>query len=558
MKAITRGCLEERAEKMKLFLLFLQVRRAAERADTPPGSSWRNIPTLLHNTFHYVMPLGGKEKNRRLPRVHLVLMVVLMGLCSLLFIGQHVAWAAGTHMAYPSSATLQHSVSTSSLTKTSLASSMKHAANPNAIIINGHWFCPPPFIPQAQAKVILAPGAIDDGDEPDGDIDDLPTNQYQEMCVKEGALFFPCSDVPNVRNGSMQPVENVIAQDWLSGNVPIAGTGNTVVQGGGHIVYTYDNETYGFPEVTTLFGYMQGLGFLLITPSILLLGYQIMLGASSFRYAGALEGLSRVLLGGVAVAACFELVQMLISFEDTAGAAILTLHSQHPFPLITVNGAPVPYRLFNATRPGEPITSFRGIAVPMSRWGCAFNDFVGILSVPFVATTLASVIPMLSGFTHLAGTVMSIPDLIHRIGEMVLTLLSIVLWIQVFLRIVLLNYYILTGPLAFGCWALPGGVGQNVVRLWCKGFFSVLFVQVLQLFILTTLPLLLPTLPQIPSDSVGLIQGFLLEFPPILTLCVALMAPRLLGTSAARAFGTAGSMAGGVVTAVGTAVSHLA
>jgi len=145
----------------------------------------------------------------------------------------------------------------------------------------------------------------------------------------------------------------------------------------------------------------------------------------------------------------------------------------------------------------------------------------------------------------------------HRIGQLILTVLSMVLWVQVFVRIFLLNYYILMGPLAFGCWALPGGVGQRVVRLWCKGFFSVLFIQVLQIFLLTTLPLLLPTLPQIPTDSMGLIQGFLLEFPPILTLSIALMAPRLLGTSAAKAFGTAGSMAGGMAMAVGSAASQM-
>ncbi len=177
--------------------------------------------------------------------------------------------------------------------------------------------------------------------------------------------------------------------------------------------------------------------------------------------------------------------------------------------------------------------------------------------MPFVTNTLGSIIPLLSGFTHFAQTVTSMADLIDCIGQLILTVLSIALWIQAFVRILLINYYILTGPLAFGCWALPGGVGQRVVRLWCKGFFSVLFVQVLQVFLLTTLPLLLPTLPQIPADSVGLIQGFVLAFPPILTLYIALMAPRLLGTSAARAFGTAGSMAGGVFVAVGSAAYRM-
>jgi hypothetical protein len=355
----------------------------------------------------------------------------------------------------------------------------------------------------------------------------------------------------------MQPSENIIKDDWLSGDAPLATMiGAIYFSSSGHIIYTWKDETYGSPQILLLYQYMEILGFLIITPSILLVGYEIMVGASTFRYAGSLEGLSRVLLGGLAVAISYAIVQMLVSFETLVAAAILVLHAEHPFPHVTVNGLPVPYMLSNATR-SEPIISYRGIVVPLSRWGCAVNSFIGIFSVPFVANTLGSVIPLLKGYTHLAQTVTSIADLMHRIGQLILTVLSMVLWVQVFVRIFLLNYYILMGPLAFGCWALPGGVGQRVVRLWCKGFFSVLFVQVLQIFLLTTLPLLLPTLPQIPTDSVGLIQGFLLEFPPILTLSIALMAPRLLGSSAAKAFGTAGSMAGGMAMAVGSAASQM-
>jgi len=303
---------------------------------------------------------------------------------------------------------------------------------------------------------------------------------------------------------------------------------------------------------------MQILGFFFITPSILLLGYEIMVGASTFRYVGSLEGLSRVLLGGLAVSASYAVIQMLVSLETLVAAAIYLLHAEHPYPHVAVNGVLVPYILSNVIGPVEPAISYRAIVVPMSRWGCAVNDFIGIFSIPFVANTLGSIIPLLKGFTHLAAMVTSLADLIHRIGEMILMMLSVVLWVQAFVRIVLLNYYILMAPLAFGCWALPGGVGRRVVRLWCKGFFSVLFVQVLQLFLLTTVPLLLPTLPQIPlTGDVGVIQRFLLELPPILTLWIALMAPRLLGASAGYALGTAGSMAGGVAVAVGTATSQI-
>ena len=81
---------------------------------------------------------------------------------------------------------------------------------------------------------------------------------------------------------------------------------------------------------------------------------------------------------------------------------------------------------------------------------------------------------------------------------MLLTVLSMLIFIQVFLRILFLNYYIVTAPLACSCWALPAGVGREVFTLWFKGFFSVLFVQVAQLFIITILPLMIPAYSPIP------------------------------------------------------------
>ena len=347
---------------------------------------------------------------------------------------------------------------------------------------------------------------------------------------------FPCSDILNT-NGTSRHAENVISKDWFSGT-------------GGRFSNTYAADTYAFPQVATLFGYMEILAFLLITPSTLLLGYQVMLGASTFRYAGALEGLPRVVLSGAGVAVSFALVQLLFNLENTFTTAMLLLHVELPFPRSAINGVPVAYTL-----PGEPVTSFRGMLIPMSRWGCTVNDFAGIFS-PTLIADFASDIPLLSNFVPLTGSVNTMADLIRRLGEMALTALSALLWLQVFARILLLNFYILITPLAFGCWALPGGIGQNVVRQWGKGFLSILFVQVVQVFILTTLPLLLPPLPQsfVATGGEGILQGLLLQFPPILTLCVTLMAPTLVGASINKALGTASSVAKEVVVAVGTGI----
>jgi hypothetical protein len=361
---------------------------------------------------------------------------------------------------------------------------------------------------------------------------------------------FPCSDIPDLRGRGLQPNEQLIKHDWLSGDVPVV-TKDTTFVGGGRLFYTYSNDTEDLPQIRTLFGIMQAVAFFLITPSMMLVGYQFMLGASFFRYAGALEGLSRVGLSILAVGVSFEFVHMVVSFENSLTAAIIALHSEYPYPKMIVNGTAVPYMLA-----GDPATSYRGIVMPISRWGCAVNDFMGIVSVSFITNTIGSIIPLFGGLAHLAGIVTSMPDLIHRSCEMVLSILSLVLWVQVFMRILLLNYYLLMSPLAFGCWALPGGVGQRLVGLWCKGFFTVLLTQVAQLFLLTTLPLLLPSLPQIPNDNLGIMKSLLLEFPIILTLLSTIMVPRMLGASVARAFGMAGSVAGTTIVAASMAASR--
>jgi hypothetical protein len=360
---------------------------------------------------------------------------------------------------------------------------------------------------------------------------------------------FPCSDI-QAPTGLLQPNERIISGDWLSGDVPVV-TQDVTIRGGGRLFYTYSTDTNELSQVTVLFRPMQGLGFFLIMPSIMLLGYQFMLGASTFRYAGALEGLSRVILGAVAVAVSYQLIDMLISVQNSFIAAIIALHGEHPFPVSTVNGKLIPYRLV-----GESATSYRGIVMPMSRWGCAVNDFIGVVSQSFLTNTLGSIIPLIGGLAPLAGRVTTIPNLIQRCGELILAIMSFLLWVQVFVRIVLLNYYILMAPVAFGCWALPGGVGQRVVLLWFKGFFTVLFVQVFQLFILTTLPLILPPMPPVDADGIGIMQSVLVQFPLFLTLYAVLVTPRLLGASVGQALGTAGSVAGTTIVAASLVASR--
>jgi hypothetical protein len=86
--------------------------------------------------------------------------------------------------------------------------------------------------------------------------------------------------------------------------------------------------------------------------------------------------------------------------------------------------------------------SFRGIVVPISRWGCIANDFVAILAEK-LASDLAGFIPFVGGIIKLALGIVDAIEVFKRIGEFIVLIMSIMLCTQVFVRIVFVNYYIL-------------------------------------------------------------------------------------------------------------------
>src|SRR5260370_476042 len=189
---------------------------------------------------------------------------------------------------------------------------------------------------------------------------------------------------------------------------------------------------------------------------------------------------------------------MLISLVNLISSAIVGLHGVLGYPATQVSGAKAVYTLAGAS---EPATSYRGMVMPISRWGCVVNDVIGILGNRFLRDEGTFMLPVIGNLAPLATTVANGTDLASRLTEFVRLLLSMTLWIQVAIRIGILNCYVLTAPLVFACWALPGGLGQQVVRQWTKGFLAVLSIQIVQLFFITTLPLILPSFPAVAGEK---------------------------------------------------------
>jgi hypothetical protein len=369
---------------------------------------------------------------------------------------------------------------------------------------------------------------------------------YSVLCSSGSDWFFPCSNIGYSATSEGTIDEGMLRTDWLSGD---GGVGH----GSGHLAVTYLDDTISQPNIQALFNLMLGLGYVLLTPVLLLIGYQMLWASWTLGRAAIMEAFGRLLLSIIALAVSWQLASMLITLSNSVNTAVIFLHVHLPYPTTQIDGQNLTYTLDGESDP----LSYRGIVIPISQWGCAMNDFMKILGTKLL-TDMSGAIPFIGGLIKLGLGIWDAVDVFKHIGEFVELIFSIMLATQIFVRLILINYYILTGPVALACWALPGGTGPKVVAQWFKGFCSLLFVQGVQLFILTTLPLVVPSFPSLPADKFGIVNIFFAQLPRIIVLMAVVRAPKMMGTGATKAIAQAGTVAGGAVAAVGAAAYNIA
>jgi len=383
-------------------------------------------------------------------------------------------------------------------------------------------------------------------------------------CTKSQGGVFPCAQD-----------EPTIATDWLSGE-PGTTTLNTNPVDSGHLLTTYDSDTLTKGSVKKVYSYTLWLAFALLAPIVAITGYKLLISGSTFRHAEALAIIPRIFMAVAAIVICYYLIGLLIDLSNDASTTVVALHNALPYPASTTvkdNGGVsfyIGYTLAvgsgntadSSTGDGtillnEPNDSYRGIVTPIDRWGCAANDFVSILTTSFWTNVFASIIPFFGSFISLTEKVTSAIAVVHHLGEFIATILSIGLAGQTIFRIIMINFYILTGPIACACWGLPGGTGQGIFGQWLKGLLSLLFTQAAQIFILSVTPLIIPNLSQagIPTDSMHLLTSIFSALPTIIVLFITLQVPKFIGTSATKAVASAGMMASGAV-AAGAAAAY--
>lgn len=384
-----------------------------------------------------------------------------------------------------------------------------------------------------------------------------------------GGWAFPCSDTTASKNMPIFTVEEnsqsldngrvnegFIKTDWFSGNYDTTADPATgaKTQEPGHLVYTYQGDTIDQAQIKQLVPIMLGAGYALMTPILILIGYQFLWSSWTLVRVSALEAFGRILLSVIAMSISTQVVAMLIGLTNALNIGIVAFHQAHPYPDLVINQISYSFTLQHQGE-NDP-ASFRGVVVPISRWGCIANDFVALIANKFW-TDMSGYIPFVGGLAKFTANIFNAIDVAHHLGEFAVLILSITLCTQVFVRIILLNYYVLTAPLAFACWGLPAGVGQMVVRSWAKGIFSLLLVQTVQLFVLATFPLILPPFPSLPTDQFGLINTIIAALPRMLVLSATIQVPKFMGTQATKAIAQAGTVAGGAITAAGTMAMNI-
>jgi hypothetical protein len=386
---------------------------------------------------------------------------------------------------------------------------------------------------------------------------------YLVTCTADAnkSLHFPCSDNSD---GSVNLA--IIKQDWLSGDGQNGydSIGGDTAQGAypsGHLSTTYNEDTINSPQLKPLFSSMLAVAYVILGPIAVLIGYHLLWAALTFRNSSALEDFGRMMLGVIAISLSFQIVSLLLGLTNLLNHGVIMLHQEIGYSNMLLNTISGTSRTAYILPGDTDTTSFRGIVQPIVRWGCTINTFIGILAKKFW-TDIASFLPLLGPFIQLAGQISDAIDVFKHIGEFATLLLSISLCVQVYLRVLFINYYIVTTPVVFACWALPGGTGGKIFGEWLKGFLSVLLVQTIQLFILTTMPLLLPPLPSFVNEMAqtgiwGILDAFFRQLPAVLVLLVTTQVPKMMGTGVSRTLAQAGTLAASGVAAAAAAAYNV-
>ncbi len=307
----------------------------------------------------------------------------------------------------------------------------------------------------------------------------------------------------------------------------------TGYQGGGNgfsgngLLFTYpSNYTVGDSQnpsvVSTLTETMQWIASLCLAPIIALIGFRVMTGAAVMRFANAFEDMPRLVLAVIGVAFSLTFAQQLLLIGQTLTQMVVA----------TALGA----------NPNLDITS---IIMPVSQWQ---GWLIGLIVMGIVFTLAQAVAPAailgnVYGFLIAIGLLLGVEvALIATMHDYLILFLSMGLAIQIFIRLITIDLYIILSPLAIMAAALPGRTGESFAKDWLFGFCALLAAQVAQAIVLVIGLELVHIYEQAPSGTYYSVVDQTLK---IAVLLLMIRVPGIFKSNATAIIGQAGSAASG-------------
>jgi hypothetical protein len=312
----------------------------------------------------------------------------------------------------------------------------------------------------------------------------------------------PCP-ISNLPACSAPTAGTPAADDWLLGST------------NGLLVSTSAANTYLATSVQTFWKVAFGLAMALLALPVILAGYQLLLGVSGTKHAEAVALLSRILVVACAAGISYFIISALVTLESGLLTALSTA-----FP-----------------KPSTPLT------MPSLHWSDCTQQFFGSIFNLTIDQT-RNYAQYIDTATYTSLSSQTTLTLMENLTNYVLTLSSISLFLQLSVRLMLLNFHIIMSPLVIICGALPERLGESAARSWVHGFASLLFVQLLQLVSLWLGGQLVSA--SFMSGS-GWVNEVLAKILPITFLLITLNMPRLVNAPALSLISKASSSFGSTI-----------
>ncbi|MBV9229848.1 MAG: hypothetical protein JOZ18_11085 [Chloroflexi bacterium] len=307
---------------------------------------------------------------------------------------------------------------------------------------------------------------------------------------------------------------NANGNDWLTGT-------------NGALFVTDPNQTVNNSKMTGLWGLMNGSVIAWMFFMFVITGYRVMGGAFGFKYAESLETLPRVVLAMAGSAISLFFMTFIINVENGLIQFVLT----------SVKGNVLAGR------------DFTEVVVPVNDW----LGNMGLFLAALFGGILAAILTAIPGIGWLIGGAVGAlagGAFLALLQKFILTLLSVILAVQLIMRIAMINVHIALGPWAFGL----GSHWPELFQKWLKNFLALVFVQLMQVLCIAVSFAIFAK----PNNDVGAIfsdpAGFI---APIAILWLTLRIPKMFGASAIGIMSEAGQAAGGAVMTGATAASSM-